>query len=53
QGTTIPFARPTLEIFAAFVKWPRVSPHVLEGEAHQNDVEVRDNNEQDGGEHGA
>jgi hypothetical protein len=53
QGATIPFAWPTPEVFAAFVKWPGVSPHVPEGAAHQNEAEVGVSNEQDEGEHGA
>jgi hypothetical protein len=53
QGATIPFAWPTPEVFAEFVTWPGVSPYSPEGAAHQNDVEVGVNNEQDDGEHGA
>jgi hypothetical protein len=53
QGATIPFAWPTPEVFAAFVKWPGVSPHVPEGAAHQKDAKVGVNNEQDEGEHEA
>ncbi|PNX88151.1 hypothetical protein L195_g044252 [Trifolium pratense] len=44
---------PTPEVFAAFVKWSEVSPHVPKEAAHQNDVEVGVNNEQDEAEYGA
>ncbi|PNX58239.1 hypothetical protein L195_g059092, partial [Trifolium pratense] len=53
QGATISFVWSTPEVFAAFVKWPGVSPYLPEEAAHQNDIEVGDNNAQDGGEHGA
>jgi hypothetical protein len=53
QNSTIPFAWPTPEVFAASVTWHGVSPYLPEGAAHQNDAEVGVKNEKDEGEHKA